>query len=116
MSEKVKYVHFDDEQVNATVVIVSMDVIKRVYRYAEPNLSLVGWMGMLGFPAYYFIWEYWFPQDYENLAYALLPLRYLQYLHFEILYPKMAVLFAILLFVDDRFLLAFLLLFHDVDE
>ncbi|HFG1603008.1 quorum-sensing CAI-1 autoinducer sensor kinase/phosphatase CqsS [Vibrio cholerae] len=49
-------------------MIVSMDVIKRVYQYAEPNLSLVGWMGMLGFPAYYFIWEYWFPQSYENLG------------------------------------------------
>ncbi len=60
--------HVDDEQENATVVIVSMDVIKRVYQYAEPNLSLVGWMGMLGFPAYYFIWEYWFPQSYENLG------------------------------------------------
>ncbi|QJY41306.1 hypothetical protein HND97_17195 [Vibrio cholerae] len=47
---------------------MSMDVIKRVYQYAEPNLSLVGWMGMLGFPAYYFIWEYWFPQSYENLG------------------------------------------------
>lgn len=23
---------------------------------------------MLGFPAYYFIWEYWFPQSYENLG------------------------------------------------
>jgi len=45
-----------------------MDVIKKVYQYAEPNLSLVGWMGMLGFPAYYFIWEYWFPQVYENLG------------------------------------------------
>ncbi|ENM5736832.1 hybrid sensor histidine kinase/response regulator [Vibrio mimicus] len=25
-------------------------------------------MGMLGYPAYYFIWEYWFPQTYENLG------------------------------------------------
>ncbi len=113
MSEKVKYVHFDDEQVNATVVIVSMDVIKRVYRYAEPNLSLVGWMGMLGFPAYYFIWEYWFPQDYENLGLRLAASALFAVLAFT---QKMAVLFAILLFVDDRFLLAFLLLFHDVDE
>nr|WP_158163353.1 hybrid sensor histidine kinase/response regulator [Vibrio mimicus] len=47
---------------------VSMEVIKKVYQYAEPNFSLVGWMGMLGYPAYYFIWEYWFPQTYENLG------------------------------------------------
>lgn len=45
-----------------------MEVIKKVYQYAEPNFSLVGWMGMLGYPAYYFIWEYWFPQTYENLG------------------------------------------------
>lgn len=44
-----------------------MDVIKKIYQYAEPNLTLIGWMGLLGFPAYYYIWEYLFPQPYENL-------------------------------------------------
>lgn len=66
--ESVKYVHIDEYRENATLVTVSMEVIKKVYQYAEPNFSLVGWMGMLGYPAYYFIWEYWFPQTYENLG------------------------------------------------
>lgn len=43
-----------------------MDVVRKIYQYAEPNLSLVGWMGAIGFPAYYFVWEYLYPQPYEN--------------------------------------------------
>lgn len=44
-----------------------MDKIKKVYEYAEPNLTLIGWIGTIGFPAYYFIWHEIFPQPYENL-------------------------------------------------
>ncbi|MBU2896278.1 hybrid sensor histidine kinase/response regulator [Vibrio hepatarius] len=44
-----------------------MEGVKKVYLYAEPNLTLVGWMGMFGFPTYYYIWTYLFPQPYENL-------------------------------------------------
>lgn len=42
--------------------------IRKVYQYAKPNLSLIGWMGFIGFPVYYFIWKFLFPQPYENLA------------------------------------------------
>lgn len=45
--------------------------IQTVYQYAEPNLSLVGWMGFIGFPLYYVIWTYIFPQPYENLTLRL---------------------------------------------
>ena len=41
--------------------------IRKVYQYAEPNLTLVGWMGLLGFPTYYYVWSYLFPQPYESL-------------------------------------------------
>ncbi len=48
-------------------VIRNLDaVVKKIYQYAEPNLSLVGWMGFIGFPLYYFIWTYIYPQAYEN--------------------------------------------------
>ncbi|WP_170107699.1 ATP-binding response regulator [Photobacterium lipolyticum] len=40
---------------------------KEIYKYAEPNLLLVGLFGVLGFPAYYILWQYVFPQAYENL-------------------------------------------------
>ncbi|ERM61015.1 hybrid sensor histidine kinase/response regulator [Vibrio cyclitrophicus] len=49
-----------------------MNAIRKVYQYAEPNLTLVGWMGLIGFPAYYVVWEFLFPQPYENLTVRLL--------------------------------------------
>ncbi|WP_050932815.1 hybrid sensor histidine kinase/response regulator [Vibrio harveyi] len=59
-----------------------MDAIRKVYQYAEPNLTLVGWMGFVGFPIYYVVWEFMFPQPYENL-----PLRILcSFLFFGIIY------------------------------
>ncbi len=48
-----------------------MDSIRKVYEYAEPNLTLVGWMGFIGFPLYYFVWDFMFPQSYENLPIRL---------------------------------------------
>ncbi len=41
--------------------------ISKTYQYAEPNLTVVGWMGFLGFPLYYLIWTYVFPQVYDSL-------------------------------------------------
>ncbi|MFM2600059.1 response regulator [Vibrio fortis] len=59
-----------------------MDAIRKVYQYAEPNLTLVGWMGFVGFPVYYIVWELMFPQPYENL-----PLRvFCSTLFFGIIY------------------------------
>ncbi len=49
-----------------------MDSIRKVYQYAEPNLTLVGWMGLIGFPTYYAIWGYMFPQTYESLPARML--------------------------------------------
>ncbi|KLN66460.1 MULTISPECIES: hybrid sensor histidine kinase/response regulator [Vibrio] len=43
-----------------------MNVVKKIYQYADPNLELVGWMGFFGFPAYFYIWSYVYPQPYEN--------------------------------------------------
>ncbi len=43
-----------------------MERIKRTYEYAAPNITLVAWMGILGFPLYYVIWKYVFPQPYES--------------------------------------------------
>ncbi|WCE31038.1 response regulator [Vibrio sp. SCSIO 43137] len=44
-----------------------MEQLRKVYQYAEPNLTLIGWLGFVGFPAYYFVWQYIFPQPYENV-------------------------------------------------
>ncbi|WP_408900990.1 response regulator [Photobacterium piscicola] len=45
--------------------------ITSAYRYIEPNLFFIGLFGFLGFPAYYLIWAYVFPQPYENLPLRL---------------------------------------------
>ncbi|MDV6250030.1 hybrid sensor histidine kinase/response regulator [Vibrio sp. EA2] len=45
--------------------------IRKVYQYAEPNLILVGWLGFIGYPLYYVVWEMMFPQAYENLSLRL---------------------------------------------
>ena len=41
--------------------------ISKAYQYAEPNLTVVGWMGFIGFPLYYLIWTYLFPQFYDSI-------------------------------------------------
>ncbi|WP_319533989.1 hybrid sensor histidine kinase/response regulator [uncultured Vibrio sp.] len=47
------------------------DSIRKVYQYAGPNLMLVGWLGFIGYPLYYVVWEMMFPQAYENLSLRL---------------------------------------------
>ena len=38
-----------------------------VLDYAETNLVFIGLLGLASFPLYFFIWNYWFPQPYENI-------------------------------------------------
>jgi len=40
---------------------------KEIIEHTEPNLGVVGLFGFLGYPVYYLIWAYIFPQPYENL-------------------------------------------------
>lgn len=47
--------------------VAIQNTANKIYQYAEPNLTLVGWMGLFGFPAYYYVWTYLFPQPYESL-------------------------------------------------
>lgn len=49
-----------------------MDIFKKIYSYAEPNLTLMSWMGAIGYPLYYYIWTRLFPQPYETLWLRLL--------------------------------------------
>lgn len=48
-----------------------MEELRKVYQYAEPNLTLIGWLGFLGFPSYYVVWEFMFPQVYESFVFRL---------------------------------------------
>lgn len=40
---------------------------RELIEHAKPNLGVVGLFGFLGYPVYYLIWTYIFPQPYENL-------------------------------------------------
>lgn len=41
--------------------------LERSVEYALPNMTLIGTMGVIGFPLFYFVWAYWAPQPYESL-------------------------------------------------
>lgn len=38
-----------------------------IKEYAEPNLVFMGLLGGIGYPSYYIVWKYLFPQEYESL-------------------------------------------------
>lgn len=66
------------------VSIITRSIHNR-FEYSEPNLFAVGAIGVFGFPLYYAVWQYLFPQPYENLALRLigsvlfLPLMFAKY-------------------------------------
>ncbi|MCE3254833.1 MAG: integral rane sensor hybrid histidine kinase [Rickettsiaceae bacterium] len=41
--------------------------VEQVAEYMRPNLIIVGLLGVIGFPSYYFLWKYLFIQPYENI-------------------------------------------------
>lgn len=43
-----------------------------IFRYAQNNLLLVGILGFVGFPTYYLIWKYIYPQHYETISLRLI--------------------------------------------
>lgn len=46
-------------------------IILRGFRHIEPNIVTVGITGAIMFPAYWLVWEFLFPQPYENLPLRL---------------------------------------------
>jgi two-component system CAI-1 autoinducer sensor kinase/phosphatase CqsS len=45
--------------------------INETYSQVEPNFWIIGVFGVIGFPLYYFVWQYLLPQAYENLPLRL---------------------------------------------
>jgi len=45
--------------------------LAEVLDYAETNLVVIGLLGLVGFPLFFLVWSYWFPQPYENLGLRL---------------------------------------------
>ncbi len=46
--------------------------IDNIFEHAEPNLPLIGLFGTVGYPLFYIVWKYIFPQQYENLTLRLI--------------------------------------------
>lgn len=44
-----------------------MNAIKKIYTTSESNLTVIGCLGFLGYPVYYVIWQYLYPQPYDSL-------------------------------------------------
>lgn len=65
-----------------------------IFEYAKGNLFLVGLLGSLGFPLYYIIWQYFYPQPYENLTFRLIcSVLFLPWVFYERLPQKLSKLF-----------------------
>ena len=41
-------------------------------QYSKSNFIAIGWVGVIGFPSYYLVWNYMFPQPYENIFLRLI--------------------------------------------
>ena len=49
----------------------SLQRYERKFDHATWRYIVLAWVGCLGMPAYYLIWTYWFPQQYESLPLRL---------------------------------------------
>lgn len=96
---------------------VQAAILKGV-QYSLPNIGAVGLVGVVGFPLYYLIWAYWFPQPYENLPLRLLgmalfiPLMLVRYWPRRIAWLFPAYWFVVMLYALP-FFFTFMLLKND---
>ena len=70
-----------------------------IFRYAQNNLLLVGILGAVGFPTYYFIWKYIYPQHYETISLRLIcSLLFLPWVFYNKLPEKLVRFFPLYFF------------------
>ncbi len=70
-----------------------------IFRYAQNNLFLVGILGVVGFPMYYFIWKYLYPQHYESMPLRIIcSLLFLPWLFYNKLPEKLVRFFPLYFF------------------
>lgn len=70
-----------------------------IFKYAQNNLFLVGILGFVGFPMYYFIWKYLYPQHYESIVLRVIcSILFLPWLFYNKLPAKLVKLFPIYFF------------------
>jgi len=70
-----------------------------IFRYAQNNLLLVGILGVVGFPTYYLIWKYIYPQHYETISLRLIcSLLFLPWVFYNKLPEKLVRFFPLYFF------------------
>jgi len=73
-----------------------------VLDYAETNLVVIGLLGLVGFPLYFCVWNYWFPQPYENLGLRLFcSLLFVPWFFYKSFFYKYRNFFSIYFFVSS---------------
>ena len=97
---------------------MTMEIKQRfitVLDYAETNLVVIGLVGLVGFPLYFLIWNYWFPQAYENICFRLFcSTLYTPWLFYDRFFYKyksfFSVYFLVSIFICVPFFFSFMLL------
>jgi two-component system CAI-1 autoinducer sensor kinase/phosphatase CqsS len=82
--------------------------LKAIADYVEPNLAFLGLLGAVGFPLYFLMWAYAFPQTYENLELRLLcSLLFLPWVFHRALPSYFRSAFFIYFFISSFFVMPF---------
>jgi len=76
--------------------------------FVRPNLFFIGLVGVIGFPLYYVIWEYIFPQEYENIPLRIIGcLSFIPFVFHKKLFKKHKKIFSIYWFITFLYALPF---------
>ncbi|MES2316183.1 MAG: HAMP domain-containing sensor histidine kinase [Pseudomonadota bacterium] len=54
------------------LLLRSLQRFERKFDHATWRFIVLAWIGCLGMPAYYLVWTFWFPQQYESLPLRLI--------------------------------------------
>lgn len=89
-----------------------------IHENAEPNIPVMGLFGLVGFPLFYIVWAYIFPQKFESLEFRLLiAVLSLPWLFYHYLPARLKSLFPVYLplsiWVMIPFFFSFMLLKND---
>ncbi|NTV21339.1 MAG: response regulator [Chlorobium limicola] len=79
-----------------------------IVEHAEPNLPIIGLFATVGYPLFYIVWKYLFPQHYENLTLRLIEaVISLPWLFYRYLPKKAKTIFPVYFFISVPVLLPF---------
>lgn len=82
--------------------------IRQSAEFVKPNLVFIGLVGVIGFPLYYVIWEFLFPQKYENLTLRVIGcLLFLPFVFHKFFFAKLNGIYTFYWFIAFIYALPF---------